>query len=74
MITTTVGEVIDALRKYDRSTPVVVAHPNENGYNQIVVTRAMVYRIMVNSDESLQVDFVDSLSTNLPESFLAVVL
>ena len=74
MITTTVGDVLEALSKYDKNTPVVMANPNENGYNRVIITRGMVYRIMVNFDERLQVDFVDTLSPDLPESFLAIVL
>lgn len=74
MITTTVGDILDTLGKYDRSTPVVVCHPNAPGYNRVPITRTMVYRIMVNMDNSLPCDFVDSPHSDLPDSFCAIVL
>lgn len=74
MITTTVGDVIDILVKYDRNTPIVTADPDGKGYNRIIITRSMVYEIMTNLDEAIPVDFIDTLSPNIPESFLAIVL
>ncbi len=74
MITTTVGEVIDALTKYDRNTPIVKGDPNKTGYTRIILTRAMAYRIEVSFDDLYEVDFIDTLSPNNPNSFLAIVL
>jgi hypothetical protein len=74
MITTTVGDLLDLLHKYDRNTPVVTNDPNGTGYNRIIITRMMGYPLMVNLDTSIPCDFVDSLSTDLPETFYAIVL
>ncbi len=74
MITTTVGDLLVVLNKYDKNTPVVTYDPNGTGYNRIILTRAMVYQVMVNFDETLNVDFVDNLSPDVDESFLAIVL
>jgi hypothetical protein len=62
------------LSKYDLNTPVVTYNPNGVGYNGVTITRMMVYNIMVNLDETLPCDFIDTLSPDLPEAFNAIVL
>jgi hypothetical protein len=74
MITTTVGDLIAILSKYDTNTPVVSLDPREIGYNRVTITRMMVYTIMANQDEKLPCDFVDTLAPDLPEGFNAIVL
>ncbi len=73
MITTTVGEIIEALSKYHPNTPVAKHDPNGTGYHRIVITRMMVYPIMDNQDAANPCDFVDCFH-DLPESFKAIVL
>jgi hypothetical protein len=74
MTTTTVGDILTILSKYDLNTPVVTYDPREIGYNRVTITRMMVYNIMVNRDEKLPCDFVDTLAPDLPEGFNAIVL
>jgi hypothetical protein len=74
MITTTVGDVMTILSKYDPNTPVVKHDPNGTGYHRIIITRMMSYQIMVNQDNSQPVDFVDCFADETPEAFVAIVL
>jgi hypothetical protein len=74
MTTTTVQDIMTILSKYAPNTPVVTYNPNGVGYNRVIITRMMVYSIMVNLDENLPCDFVDTLSPDLPEAFNAIVL
>lgn len=74
MITTTVGDIIEALNKYALNTPVVIADPNGTGYHCITITRMMVYRIMANQDTLKACDFIDCFDTDIPEAFSAIVL
>ncbi len=41
MITTTVGDIMAILNKYDPTTPVVTYDPNGIGYNRVTITRMM---------------------------------
>jgi len=74
MDTTTVRDLMTILSKYAPDTPVVTYNPNGIGYNRVTITRMMVYNIMVNLDETLPCDFIDTLSPDLPEAFSAIVL
>ncbi len=74
MITTTVGDLLEILNRYAPDTPVVTSDPNGTGYYRITLTPMMVYRLMVNGDGDLPVDFVDSLAFDIPGAFSAIVL
>lgn len=74
MITTTVGDLMTILSKYDLNTPVVTYDPNGIGYNRVIITRMMVYTVMVNQDDKLPCDFIDCVADDLPEAFSAIVL
>lgn len=74
MITTTVGDLLEALSKYKPDTPVIIADPTLNGYNRVELTRMMAYEVIVNQDANLPCDFVDAIHTDLPGSFCAIVL
>lgn len=73
MITTTVGELIDFLSKYDRNQAVVKHDPDRTGYTAINLIAAMEYHIEINPNPQLGVDFIDQFKPSF-FSFNAIVL
>jgi hypothetical protein len=72
MTTTTVGDLIKYLQRFDRNLAVVKSDHFGTGYNRIELIPKMIYPISVSTSEKKVTDFEDG--TNLFNSFDAIVL